>query len=162
MWIEITLSRRQTRILTVAPFAGVWIEIHLSCVIILNLSVAPFAGVWIEIGRNLRNRPRDVAPFAGVWIEINWITKLDDYEMSHPSRVCGLKYMGFITRRLRYLSHPSRVCGLKCINHEKSIWGAESHPSRVCGLKYTLIYKNATIYLEVAPFAGEKTCKLHL
>jgi len=33
--------------------------------------------------------------------------------MSHPSRVCGLKYDQWIRTKEEQWSHPSRVCGLK-------------------------------------------------
>ena len=38
----------------------------------------------------------------------------DDANVSHPSRVRGLKLLGIeVPRRVDYLSHPSRVRGLK-------------------------------------------------
>ena len=55
--------------------------------------VAPFAGAWIEIfSRGTKKRTWSVAPFAGAWIEISikWQKRADD--LSHPSRVRGLKY----------------------------------------------------------------------
>ena len=56
--------------------------------------VAPFTGAWIEI-RSLQGKIRKklVAPFTGAWIEIvYWVEGSNDQEVSHPSRVRGLKF----------------------------------------------------------------------
>ena len=125
--------------LYVTPFTGVWIEIplgrnpevasqsHPSRVCGLKSSelqyeiqvaaVTPFTGVWIEIDSDTGriSSRRVVTPFTGVWIEINTVcSKLKPCSPSHPSRVCGLKWIaGDAWGRGAVASHPSRVCGLK-------------------------------------------------
>ena len=78
--------------------------------------VTPLAGVWIEIfSTNLILTSAMVTPLAGVWIEIRlWGKSLSILMMSHPSRVCGLKFSHLTKQSIeRVQSHPSRVCGLK-------------------------------------------------
>ena len=57
--------------------------------------VAPFAGAWIEM-INLQfflTYSHPVAPFAGAWIEIpGFPFQTVLLQMSHPSRVRGLKF----------------------------------------------------------------------
>ena len=111
-----------------------------------------------------------------MWIEIiNQSGRQNQPPLSHPSRVCGLKFP--ITQRcfLSVQSHPSRVCGLKsikpnlfvdfeCVAPFAGVWIeiiysytrdylTMSHPSRVCGLKYRYeqIFQLRDL---VAPFAG--------
>ena len=78
--------------------------------------------------------------------------------MSHPSRMCGLKYIvlsnGLVVERVTSFtdvwieivipagdynftvtSHPSRMCGLKFDEAPVYSHVLESHPSRMCGLK---------------------------
>ena len=56
-------------------------------------TVTPFTGVWIEIGCPLSpGAMTTVTPFTGVWIEISLASPDEMRRMSHPSRVCGLKY----------------------------------------------------------------------
>jgi len=51
--------------------------------------------VWIEIrGACTRSTRPLVTPHAGVWIEISEIYRMRPAEASHPTRVCGLKYIG--------------------------------------------------------------------
>ena len=76
----------------VAPFAGAWIEISVYRLFNTLTTVAPFAGAWIEITQWWRNYDdRIVAPFAGAWIEIQKSSNSRLENMSHPSRVRGLK-----------------------------------------------------------------------
>ena len=59
-------------------------------------------------------------------------------DLSHPSRVRGLK-SNFTTRLLgAEMSHPSRVRGLKYIVKAYHFFFEVSHPSRVRGLKCLL------------------------
>jgi len=79
----------------VTPFTGVWIEIFGLSINPVFDHVTPFTGVWIEIrlGR-LFHLYCTVTPFTGVWIEIGnprQCSELDRW--SHPSRVCGLKFL---------------------------------------------------------------------
>ena len=58
--------------------------------------VAPFTGVWIEIKNfyGAGTAKKLVAPFTGVWIEIYILDiRAASGLMSHPSRVCGLKFV---------------------------------------------------------------------
>jgi len=34
-----------------------------------------------------------VTPLAGVWIEIDYEQRIQEKKPSHPSRVCGLKFL---------------------------------------------------------------------
>ena len=137
VWIEIPILLYLSSVHGVAPFAGVWIEIVLQGVMLSMLKshpsrvcglkyppakaggllavVAPFAGVWIEIIVDGFLTPfmEKVAPFAGVWIEIFKCLKSQTRRMSHPSRVCGLKFKSRGIHLSTFWSHPSRVCGLK-------------------------------------------------
>ena len=49
-------------------------------------------GVWIET-QKATNRPHiiTVTPLVGVWIETLTNKRVDSYDTSHPSWVCGLK-----------------------------------------------------------------------
>ena len=79
----------------VAPLAGAWIEIeqHRKLLWWYNY-VAPLAGAWIEIYSLWKsNIEKNVAPLAGAWIEIFcWQWGQRPSNLSHPSRVRGLKY----------------------------------------------------------------------
>ena len=59
-------------------------------------AVTPRAGVWIEIMfYHLRPKALTVTPRAGVWIEISCHNRnITKSALSHPVRVCGLKYIG--------------------------------------------------------------------
>ena len=72
-----------------------WIEIGMCGEGLQASEVAPFAGVWIEISsvKPSSSGSSGVAPFAGVWIEIGPDLQIKPVESSHPSRVCGLKYV---------------------------------------------------------------------
>ena len=158
VWIEIPWIPAGIEAVRVTPFTGVWIEIRTSIPVSPRSTVTPFTGVWIEIRRRGAPRtPGDVTPFTGVWIEILLPQNRTLKQPSHPSRVCGLK---FLPRRIKWqvdMSHPSRVCGLKFrwsaglykhyqVTPFTGVWieiglptgmrgRGSSHPSRVCGLK---------------------------
>jgi len=55
----------------------------------------------------------DVTPHAGVWIEIRRGGRTWDRQTSHPTRVCGLKFLPHPGDVRLPRSHPTRVCGLK-------------------------------------------------
>ncbi len=56
----------------------------------------------------------DVTPRAGVWIEIpSHRTLPQAAAVSHPVRVCGLKFNSSHQPEDEVKSHPVRVCGLK-------------------------------------------------
>ena len=77
----------------VAPLAGAWVEILRVRNIEYNYVVAPLAGAWVEISSQFTSYAITyVAPLAGAWVEIVVIDEDEDMEMSHPSRVRGLKY----------------------------------------------------------------------
>ena len=72
---------------------------------------------------------------------------------SHPSRVRGLKYCHGLKLFKILKSHPSRVRGLKYISKDLKEVAKQSHPSRVRGLKY--IFRVWKLYAyNVAPFTG--------
>ena len=56
-------------------------------------AVAPFTGAWIEMTSSEDDAyGGDVAPFTGAWIEIQKTGfDIDTVNVSHPSRVRGLK-----------------------------------------------------------------------
>jgi len=79
-------------------------------------TVAPLAGAWIEtISENAPILKGGVAPLAGAWIEtLDGSTKMKDRgDLSHPSRVRGLKLITGGEPLCQARSHPSRVRGLK-------------------------------------------------
>ena len=98
----------------VTPFVGVWIETYLCSMKKEIIKVTPFVGVWIETEANILNSPNlSVTPFVGVWIETLTNKRVDSYDTSHPSWVCGLKPILWYDDIRKYMSHPSWVCGLK-------------------------------------------------
>ena len=51
-------------------------------------------GVWIETTTRLkRDQILGVTPFVGVWIETTLELYKYNYQLSHPSWVCGLKHI---------------------------------------------------------------------
>ena len=71
-----------------------WIEIGKSVDTAQNYIVTPYAGVWIEIlywSRVLVTIT--VTPYAGVWIEMHMQISQVIYNLSLPTRECGLKYL---------------------------------------------------------------------
>ena len=48
-WIEIVISKGNSKLLKVAPHVGAWIEIPTSIVNQVENFVAPHVGAWIEI-----------------------------------------------------------------------------------------------------------------
>ena len=61
----------------------------------MRREVAPFTGAWIEtqLG-SVFCSIRNVAPFTGAWIETTIDARIKAvYELSHPSRVRGLKQL---------------------------------------------------------------------
>ena len=118
---------------SVAPLAGAWIEIHTRCYRRWGGCVAPLAGAWIEISSKACVLAcLNVAPLAGAWIEMLELLPQNNLrQMSHPSRVRGLKFAFMLD-----LSHTT--------------W---SHPSRVRGLKLSLKRRRSLFY-PVAPLAG--------
>ena len=54
--------------------------------------VTPFVGVWIEtFVASKHGHALAVTPFVGVWIETTSKAEGEEFDMSHPSWVCGLK-----------------------------------------------------------------------
>jgi len=77
-----------------------------------------------------------VAPLADAWIETIILCDNEvDRDMSHPSRVRGLKHGGVANDQHTGRSHPSRVRGLKRVAGGFQPGCSPSHPSRVRGLK---------------------------
>ena len=77
---------------SVAPYAGAWIEIYERVDQVGRGDVAPYAGAWIEMADgNVEIEVVLVAPYAGAWIEIQSEADLGFCNMSHPTRVRGLK-----------------------------------------------------------------------
>ena len=126
-------------------------------------TVAPHAGAWIEIGKTYRlDMICNVAPHAGAWIEISENPIKQSEDLSHPTRVRGLKLNSnlppnsslsvaphagawieiFCLRRAfsMNMSHPTRVRGLKCQIIWCNLTPHTSHPTRVRGLKYMPIW----------------------
>ncbi|CUQ56142.1 Uncharacterised protein [Segatella copri] len=67
-------------------------------------------GVWIEtvfIGGD--DKTLSVTPFVGVWIETSWVTGYDQYFLSHPSWVCGLKPF-ICCKGTNFICHTLRGC----------------------------------------------------
>ena len=63
--------------------------------------------MWIEILNNAKRVFKTiVAPFAGVWIEIGSKILTSQLGTSHPSRVCGLKYVCWIGSRTKAAVAP--------------------------------------------------------
>ncbi len=78
-----------------------------------------------------------VASYADAWIEICGDT--DAYypeQVSHPTRMRGLKWKASTSRSSSAASHPTRMRGLKYRRHEHAVARLESHPTRMRGLKY--------------------------
>ena len=117
----------------VTPLAGVWIEIRLSIrrltlpgshpsrvcglkfsdhdLYLMDEYVTPLAGVWIEISWDYGGFAIClVTPLAGVWIEMAMSRKSPmTSRRSHPSRVCGLKFLT-IAEHTPYSCHTPRGC----------------------------------------------------
>ena len=76
---------------------------------------AEFTGLkWYQCENWDFGASHGVTPFAGVWVEIvHGPAETMVRHLSHPSRVCGLKYMPLGEITGMGTSHPSRVCGLK-------------------------------------------------
>ena len=56
------------------------------------ISVAPHTGAWIEtLKTGLAVSSQSVAPLTGAWIETKRAEFLECIELSHPTRVRGLK-----------------------------------------------------------------------
>ena len=71
-----------------------WIEIGKSVDTAQNYIVTPYAGVWIEISLlNPFSISGNVTPYAGVWIEMHMQISQVIYNLSLPTRECGLKYV---------------------------------------------------------------------
>ena len=95
-----------------------------------------------------------VAPFTGAWIEIFGISpKAKTVNMSHPSRVRGLKYINprisFGWKRVA----PFTGAWIEIANSFSQRCLKKSHPSRVRGLKYSTIDISIRQRV-VAPFTG--------
>ena len=92
VWIETRYASSQDLPLGVTPFVGVWIETSAKANDMRAAGVTPFVGVWIETAdfRTCCYCAR-VTPFVGVWIETLTNKRVDSYDTSHPSWVCGLK-----------------------------------------------------------------------
>ena len=118
---------------TVAPHAGAWIETSRPHWPHPYAGVAPHAGAWIETGlpRHRANKA-GVAPHAGAWIETVLV-------------------LSFLTKR--NMSHPTRVRGLKLRSTNKYFSDSTSHPTRVRGLKQ-LMGVFFMQPMQVAPHAG--------
>ena len=86
-------------------------------IITAPIQVAPHTGAWIETrGVLLQYYPCAVAPHTGAWIETPNLSAKIPCNLSHPTRVRGLKHKA--NDLLIYLnqSHPTRVRGLKLLS----------------------------------------------
>ena len=98
----------------VAPYTGAWIEIDDIMKRSIRPVVAPYTGAWIEITTLWAFQTlHHVAPYTGAWIEIQLTKRLVIQEVSHPTRVRGLKSKSSYSYWESRKSHPTRVRGLK-------------------------------------------------
>ena len=120
-WIEIFRLSGYTEPVRVAPYTGAWIEIGWFRQRVNIWQVAPYTGAWIEI-RYLHdtNLPLKVAPYTGAWIEILVFRERMSGNVSHPTRVRGLKFYTIYVGYLILTSHPTRVRGLKSLDRALS------------------------------------------
>ena len=68
-------------------------------------SVVPHTGAWIEIMKHhgLRTGSK-VAPQTGAWIEIRFSLTYSTVNLSHPTRVRGLKYYNHLSTMIRCIA----------------------------------------------------------
>ena len=168
VWLKSRRSKSGASTATVTPFTGVWIEILPRSSRTSSSPVTPFTGVWIEISSAPRKRrwPWPVTPFTGVWIEMLFVEEDKQIVAVTPFTGVWIEILKLHLLSLPLLSHPSRVCGLKFLKSATSkimrkvtpftgVWieialdtdkrtaRKRSHPSRVCGLKFRTLRASA-------------------
>ena len=156
VWVEIGIILELTN-LRGHTLTGVWVEILQGFQMMSRTQGHTLTGVWVEIRRTAdTDRRGNGHTLTGVWVEISYAPSSGCTLFVTPSRVCELKFSGFISLWSFCKSHPHGCVSwndmpatsqLLYFRHTLTgVWveielmilddiGAEVTPSRVCELK---------------------------